>query len=83
MKPAEYPTAEPFLPAKISLPTLQADLRGVKREMDRIKGRGKTARQAARGIAEHPGKNTREQAKPTRPRGSRQQSKLASPTHGS
>jgi DNA polymerase len=43
-----------------AIAAFEADLRVVKKEMDKLKGKGKSARQAARGGAEHPGRAARE-----------------------
>ncbi|HYO11055.1 MAG TPA: UdgX family uracil-DNA binding protein, partial [Tepidisphaeraceae bacterium] len=47
---------------RAAIAAFEADLRAVKREMDQLTGRGRTAPQAARGATKHPGAAAREPA---------------------
>jgi DNA polymerase len=53
---------------RAAIAAFETDMRVVKKEMDKLEGKGKSAAQAAPGIAEHPGRAVREAASKTSPR---------------
>jgi uracil-DNA glycosylase family protein len=47
---------------RAAIAAFEDDLRAVKKEMDKLQGAGKKSRQAARGVAEHPGQSAGERS---------------------